>query len=457
MVGELISMISKHQVEYIVRKRNHSLSEIEVNERIDFLHRNIVNGEYDFSEYQCQLYTQNRKKRKIYSYTKLSCEDVICQYLKKKLDLVFSVKYASRNRIMNVLFNVLPVIKDMNDFVIVRADFKSFFDSVLIKHVYDKYIKKSILERSDKEMLESYVDTFKYCHAGLCLSNGMTEIICRDFDEHIKGKLSSFGLVFYERYVDDFLIIMNKYISREKVIDIVNSSIYEVFGNSPVRLSMVEEKFSYIAKRDIPLDQTYSRNISFLGYEFEIIGTPIRREEQIVNFRISFKYGISQGKRNRYRNILERAIKQYTEDHNTELLRHRVKIYSSRILIGKIVGSSTFDWITKGIVANYNELKYHINDLTEDTETFMKRLYFDLFNQHGEEIPYFLKQSLREESIYNLFSNMKRNRSIVFHDSIGVTRETLIKWIQKLEPRYSHQGKSYYHVVADYLKNIKIE
>lgn len=68
---------------------------------------------------------------------------------------------------MNVLFNILPVVKNMNDFVIVRADFKSFFDSVLVDHVYMKYIKESLLKRDDKDLLELYAKKFKYCYAGL--------------------------------------------------------------------------------------------------------------------------------------------------------------------------------------------------------------------------------------------------------------------------------------------------
>lgn len=93
--------------------------------------------------------------------------------------------------------------KNMNDFVIVRADFKSFFDSVKSEYVYEKYILPSIIKREDKQLLEKYVENFKYCYAGLCLSNGMTEIVCKDFDIVLKARLSEYGVFFYERYVDD--------------------------------------------------------------------------------------------------------------------------------------------------------------------------------------------------------------------------------------------------------------
>ena len=447
-------MISRKRVECLVRQRDYSLSDFDVNTISTKRFDDIMNSRYDFSNYNRNIHTQQGKKRIIYSYSKLSCEDILCQYLKKQLDNTFHVKYASRNRIMNVLFNVLPVVKDMNDFVIIRADFKSFFDSVLVKHVYDNYIKKSSLKRYDKELLELYADKFKYCYAGLCLSNGMTEIVCRDFDERIRAKLSKYGLFFYERYVDDILIIMNKFIPKDRFLEVMDTTIYEVFGDSPVKLSTSVGKFSYISRRNICLNQ--SEKVSFLGYDFELKEVSIHRRNRTVN-ELTFRYGIAEKKRKKYRGIAERAIIQYAKDHNIELLRQRIKIYSSRVVIGKTMGASTFDWLTKGVVANYNELQYHMNALILDTEFFMKNLYFDLLKKHGVSVPYFMVQSGKEESIYNIFSNMKRNRSIIFQDSIGVSKDTLLRWIRKLDPKYSGDGKDYYRIVADYLDIIKIE
>lgn len=439
-------MISKQQIEYLVRKRDFSLTDAEVDRRSAILLNDISNNRFNFSSYTREVFTQQGEKRVIYSYPKLSCEDILCQYLKKQIDSVFYVKYASRSRIMNILFNVLPVVKDMNDFVIIRADFKSFFDSVLVKHVYDQYIQNSLLKRYDKELLELYADEFKYCYAGLCLSNGMTEIVCRDFDERIKAKMSQYGVFFYERYVDDILLIMNKYIAKDKFLDLMNLTIREVFGDSPVKLATSPEKFSYISKRKMRANS--SEVFSFLGYEFEL--------KNVTN-EIFFKYGIAEKKRRKYSGIIERAIIQYSKDNDLELLRQRIKIYSSRVVIGRTIGSSTFDWLMKGVVASYNELQHHMDALRPDTSDFLRNLYFQLMRKHGVKIPYFMKQSAQEESIYNISSTMKRNRTIIFQDHIGVSRSTLVKWIRKLDSSYLDFGKDYYRIVVDYLNLIKIE
>lgn len=438
-------MINKRQIKYLVKKRDSMLNDAQVDARVDSLFNEIFNENYDFSKYTRTTLTQQRKKRQVYNYEKLSCEDILCQYLKKQLDTTFHIKYASRNKIINLLFNVLPVIKDMNDFVIVRADFKSFFDTVLIKEINNNYIQSSSLKRYDKELINEYIKEFKYCHAGLCLSNGMTEIICRDFDQRIKTKLIKYGVFFYERYVDDIFLLMNKYISEDKFLEIVNSTIKEVFGDSPVRLSSESEKFTYIARRNIKAKRT--EKIIFLGYEFELFFC----NENTINF----KYGISEKKRKKHSNIIRRALLDYSRNGNIELLRQRIKINSARIIISKPIEGYRFEWLTKGIVANYNELQHHMNRLTKDTEGFLKSVYYKLFSQYKIPIPHFVKPSKSQASIYNLFSNVERNRTIIFHESIGVSRETLVKWIRKIEPSYRDVGENYNRIVLYYLDLIK--
>lgn len=171
---------------------------------------------------------------------------------------------------------------------------------------------------------------------------------------------------------------------------------------------------------------------------------------------IAFTYGIAEKKRRRYKGIVERAVIDYKNTGDIELLRQRLKLYSSRVVIAKKMGSSTFDWLTKGVVANYNELRFHSNELMPDTQRFLRNLYFTLLKTHGIKIPYFMKQSGREESIYNLMSTLKRNRSILFEENIGVSKKTVVGWMKRLEPTYNEKGKDYYRIVLDYLTHIKV-
>ena len=441
--------MSLENIRGVIRKIDYTLTEDEIDDWCEECRYAIQTEIYDFSSFSREVYSQSGKKRVIYSFPKLSVENMLSHYLKQQLDRAFHIKYASRSKIINLLFNTLVATKNMNDFVIVRADFKSFFDSVKSEYVYEKYILPSIIKREDKQLLEKYVENFKYCYAGLCLSNGMTEIVCKDFDIVLKARLSEYGVFFYERYVDDMLIMFNNYISENRIKNIIRETIIEVFGSCPVRLSSSPGKFSYISRRNL----VSSQNFNFLGYEFFILKTVNGRRDEIIDF----EYGIAEKKRTKYSNMIERAFINYKLTGNDEVFRQQLKIFSSRVVIARQILGSNFDWLTKGVIANYNELQNVCHYLNVDTKTFLSDLFYQLLRKYDIKRPYFLpKRTSNEESIYNLYSNMKRNRSLLFEESIGVPKEVVLEWIHKIDPFYSAYGKDYYRIVVEYLEMIKI-
>ena len=441
--------MSLENIRGVIRKIDYTLTEDEIDDWCEECRYAIQTETYDFSSFSREVYSQSGKKRVIYSFPKLSVENMLSHYLKQQLDRAFHIKYASRSKIINLLFNTLVATKNMNDFVIVRADFKSFFDSVKSEYVYEKYILPSIIKREGKQLLEKYVENFKYCYAGLCLSNGMTEIVCKDFDIVLKARLSEYGVFFYERYVDDMLIMFNNYISENRIKNIIRETIIEVFGSCPVRLSSSPGKFSYISRRNL----VSSQNFNFLGYEFFILKTVNGRGDEIIDF----EYGIAEKKRTKYSNMIERAFINYKLTGNDEVFRQQLKIFSSRVVIARQILGSNFDWLTKGVIANYNELQNVCDYLNVDTKTFLSDLFYQLLRKYDIKRPYFLpKRTSNEESIYNLYSNMKRNRSLLFEESIGVPKEVVLEWIRKIDPFYSAYGKDYYRIVVEYLEMIKI-
>lgn len=437
--------MSLESISCVIRKIDYTFTEAEIDYWSEQCKNAVEYGSYNFSVYNREIFTQRGKKRVIYSFPTRSVENMLCHYLKFQLDKAFQIKYASRSKIINLLFNTLVATKNMNDFVIVRADFKSFFDSVNSKFVYDNYILPSILKREDKQILKKYVDTFKYCYAGLCLSNGMTEIICRKFDIVLRAKLSEYGVFFYERYVDDMLLMFNNFISENKIRSIINEAVQEVFDTCPVRLSDGPGKFSYISRRHLSARQSFN----FLGYEFSVLKS--------ASDQIGFEYGIANKKREKYSNIIERAFVNYKYTRNEELFRQQLKLFSSRVVVARQLMGSSFDWLTKGVVANYNELRHYCNHLDTNTRVFLKDLYYQMLNRHRIKRPYFIaKRSNTEDSIYCLLSNMNRNRTLLFEENIGIPKKVVLKWIHKIDPLYSGHGKDYYRIVIDYLEKIKI-
>lgn len=441
--------MSLENIKGVIRKIDYTLTEEEIDDWCEACRNAIKDETYDFTSFSREVYCQSGKKRVIYSFPKRSVENMISHYLKRQLDRAFHIQYASRSKIINLLFNTLVATKNMNDFVIVRADFKSFFDSVKSEYVYEKYILPSIIKREDKQLLKKYVENFKYCYAGLCLSNGMTEIVCKDFDIVLRARLSEYGVFFYERYVDDMLIMFNNYISEDKIKNVIKETISEVFNSCPVRLSSGPGKFSYISRRNLAQSQSFN----FLGYEFYVLKTINGKGEEAIGF----EYGIAEKKRTKYSNIIERAFVNYKLTGNDEVFRQQLKIFSSRVVIARQILGSSFDWLTKGIIANYNELQNYCDYLNTDTKVFLEDLFYQLLRKYNLKRPYFLpKKTSDEESIYNLYSNMKRNRTLLFEESIGVPKEVILEWIHKLDPFYSSYGKDYYRIVVEYLEMIKI-
>lgn len=432
-------------IKKIIRKNNLSLSENEITDLAMQYLKNIEQGKFDFTLSKKQIITQGKKKRVVYSFPNNSLENVLCGYLKEKLDRYFKVKYANRSNIVNTLFNTLPAIKDLNDFVIVRYDFKSFFDSVSTQYIYDNYIKESSISRKVKIIFQKLTKEFKYCYAGLNTSNAMTEIACRDFDKVLRAKLEPYGVVYCQRYVDDALVILNSHITKDDFLNILNNTIQEVFLKCKVKIN--NNKFYYIARRDIKNNQEFD----FLGYNFIIEYKKGNKKP----FR--FRFGITEKKQKKYIAKIRQTFIEYLKNKDIELLRHRIKAFSTRVVYSLPLNGESCKWITKGITSNYNELRYHLDDLDDITEDFLKNVYFKVMDELNITTrPYFLNYNNDEESIYNLYSTLKRNRSMIFDEKIGVKINQLVCEIRKIDPFYKGNKKTYYQITNDYLNLLKI-
>lgn len=425
-----------------IKKLDYSLKDSELKAKSKSILEDIQKNNYNFSKFEKLVFTKNKKKRVIYRYNKLSTESIISHYLKTKIDNHFNIKYVSRGKVINSIFDILPLLKDLQDFVLIRVDFQDFFNSVKSRLIYDTYIKYSDLKRDDKNLLFEYSNTFKKCYAGLCLSNSFVEIVSNDFDKKMKSILEKNGLIFYERYVDDMFFLLNSFISEDDFLKILNDVIKVVFHECSLSINKSKSKYAYISKRNLQNNQHFS----YLGYNFHI---------KYKDNKIQFEFGISPEKIKKFENKVEEMILDYKKDGNLEFLRQRIKFFNSRIVVGRDDGNKNYEWITTGIVANYNELKNHIDDLDVGTKKFLTSVYYDKFKELNVSLPYFIINS--KDSIYCIKSTMTRNRSLIFEKKIGIGRKELVSWIRKIEPNYRESNKSYYQITMEYFMILKNE
>lgn len=72
---------------------------------------------------------------------------------------------------------------------------------------------------------------------------------------------------------------------------------------------------------------------------------------------------------------------------------------------------------------------------------------------NGVPIPYFLKGK-KEESIYNLYNNLKNYKTLLFVESIGISKDTLDKMCKQIG--IWDMTKGYDGLVRDYLIKVKV-
>lgn len=422
-------------------------------------------GTFTFNNTETIILNQRSGKRLVKRFTnEFSTENILCQCIKQILDREFKVKYPNRNKISKSLFNTIGSIKHMSDFTIIKFDFKDYFNSVSSLYVYGQIIKPHLSDRFEIDLLEKYVEETKYAYAGLQTSNAVAEIIAKSFDTELLKTFSTKGLLYFERYIDDGIIVLNEYLSEDICEDIINQAVLKIFHNEnstvdiKCKTRINTSKFRYISKRAMNPSQNYE--VDFLGYNF-ILSVNDKA-------KLSVKYGITDTKIEKYKGRIENIVNLYCEpiiNGNTnsdcdklELLRHRILAFTSReVYVTKKFKSNI--WKARGFISNYGELRYllGIGLIDPVTEDFLKNMVSNAFISAGKNLPYFLKGD--GANAYSLYYNMEKNRTLLFHQHIGYSETDLIKLCKKIEiPVIQQNGdkRGYGTLVRDYLIKTKV-
>lgn len=461
-------MSIKKEVERAVKKISSLDTESKKSkEELEEITKKIVDAvkskKYDFSNTITMTLKQDGKKRYVKQYSDLyGVENILCQSIKQILDRTFKVRYSNRNKTIKKLFNIILAIKQMSDFTIIKFDFKDYFNSVSAIYAFEKCIKTKILDRDEQNLISDYVFQTKYAFAGLRTSNAISEIIGKQFDELVRNKFLDKGIVFYERYIDDCVLILNECIEKTEVEEILNTTIKDIYHDKKIKsvnkckTKFNKNKFYYISKRSL----TTTCSLDFLGYKFDF-------SIQGENKKVEVKYGITSQKQKKYNKKMDQFIKSYitpgTPDYNNlELLRHRIRAFTCReVYLSKKFNSNV--WKVKGFISNYGELRYYLESklIEDDTKSFLKNMVSNAFDRNEVPKPYFLKTKTTNENLngYNLFNNMKANKTILLVEHIGYDYNSLVNLCEKIGiSNYdSHNNRrSYGTLVREYLIKVKV-
>lgn len=436
---------------YDIKKTDQEISDI-----INLVKTALPVNAYNFDDLSTIVLNQNGKKRIVKKYDDIfSVENVLCQHIKHVLDREFKVKYPNRNKTIRSLFSYISAAKQMTNFTVVKFDFKDYYNSVSSIYVFEKYIRPKIKDRFELELIHDFVYKTKYAYAGLCTSNVIAEIIAKDFDREIKNDFLAKGLLFYERYIDDCILILNENIKQSDIQSILDEILRKVFdninSNTVIRCKtrFNAGKFQFLSKKALTTTPVV---IDYLGYEFSF--------SKSTNGIVEIEYGITLAKQQKYRKRLDKIILLYTDpsspDYNDlELLRHRILAFSSRVVyVNKHFNKDV--WKVKGFISNYGELRYLLDKpcVSTGTKQFLLNMIRDAFLNNGVSLPYFMKPKG-----YNLFENMKRNKTILLVDNIGYdysSLKNLCKQIDISDTDACGKKRGYGTLVRDYLIKVKV-
>lgn len=465
----------ENEIEYAARKIISSnyqigITQEELDDAVNRAKEALKTGSLDFSRVESLVLTQDGHTRHVYRYSDmLAPENVICQCLKQLLDKVFRIRYPNRNKMVKTLFNTLPAVVQMSAFTIVKFDFKNYFNSLSATYVYEKFLKNRLSFRKDADLIKKFVEETQYTYAGLSTSNAMAEIAASAFDCAVHQRFSQSGLIYYERYIDDSILVLNRNWESPKIQSILEQVLQEIFHDAqikygkPCKTSFNMKKFCCVSEKN--LSQKHIK-INYLGYEFDFSIQDLEKR------KVELTYGITEEKRKKYCRRVGKLIKLYNDPaspdyRDVELLRQRLRAFTSRVVYVSKYSSGNV-WKVKGFISNYSELRYFEDNKTleKNTVDFLKNMVIREFQSQRNPIPYFLtmyttsdREKRNAASGYDLYKNMKSNRTLLFVEGIGYDYDALQKLCQKVHIRPIDSNgirKSYNELVKEYLIRMKV-
>jgi hypothetical protein len=356
------------------------------------------------------------KDREVIDKSNISRDElIVLDYYKILINNYYKINYPNRSYIMTELVNIVPFLHLYNRYVIYKFDFKNFFYNISLKKSL-KFLKEGInLKPNEYKFLKKYTEQINECVPGIGLHNSLVEVCGKHFDNEMKESFKDKGLIFYARYVDDCILILDEKLSEEEIENTVLKLITKSFG---VNLKLNDEKTQYFTSECVNFE------IDYLGYAFQ-------KGQSLTK---PFKIGISKKKIKKYTDKINKIIQEYRDQDDIELLDYKLDVFFKRIVYyGDRKNDGNYRWQVRGISDSYKELKRFMNrekafdNITNDTEKLFSKTIEVCFNKNRVGIPPKIQNQLKHNKFVASFLN---NRAILLHSKIGLTHKDLKKKLE---------------------------
>ncbi|KRF55021.1 hypothetical protein ASG98_18025 [Bacillus sp. Soil531] len=350
------------------------------------------------------------KGRKVIDKSKIIIEEqIVLDYYKLLLNRYCNISFPNRSYIMTELMNLIPHLNRYNKYTIYKFDFKDFFYSINSKNIFKSIFNSVNLKTSEFQFLRDYTDKIQELTPGIGLHNSLIEINGDLFDLEMKKKFNE-GFLYYARYVDDCILILDEKIAEDRIEKEISELIKKCFGS----------------KMKVNGGKTQCFHSDCVNFEIDYLGYVFQKGQAEQS---PFKFGVSRKKLEKYTNQINDIVLEYADDGDIEALNLKLELIFKRIVYyGKRSSNKKYRWQVRGISDSYKELKRFMKNnedyskITKQTESFFKWSIERSFKKNKIEIPAKIKNQLKNKKFISCFLN---NRALLLHQKIGLSHSGL--------------------------------
>ena len=288
-------------------------------------------------------------------------------FLAKKMQYnlrkVFNVKQNDRHLVLSQLKLLLN--EDTPRYVI-KTDITKFYESIpqdkLLKLLFDnrsldaksKSLIKSIIENyeliKDKTVFEAGCGVPR----GIGVSAYLSEVYMAELDKYVRNYK---GVVYYARYVDDIMIIMQKDADSITINDeyVGFVSKFKEFGLE-LKKTTDTRKCRLLNLINDSISSELLTPLNFLGYRIDVV-----RKNKVT----SSKFGVSDNKRDRIKHRITKSIEYFNSESKYDIERaKKVLLASLKLLSSNVKLSGSKSRVKAGIYYS-NNLLDNVDEIAE--------------------------------------------------------------------------------------------
>lgn len=317
-----------------------------------------------------------------------------CKIINDELQKTYKIDQPNRNVILK---NLMLLLQDKVDKIIVRADIKSFFESIPREKLITDIEKDGIISHRSIKLMKRmfYKLTSEYGYdkgvpRGISFASSLADIYLRNIDRQISEQN---GIYFYSRYVDDVIIIASpskEFPTAKKLYNKIES----IFNGRGLFLHPEGEGEKYMAT-DVHDGTSGLISFDYLGYNITLYTNLGYVSYRLTSSRMSkYKEGITTAI-NYYKCIATHNPRTDDARKKKAVMRHRQPLYR----LYKLLGYFTCNYYLGGAKSNILSGIFFKHSLLTDTAQ-LRELDTFLYKSFDETITEDMFRGKFEDSKY---------------------------------------------------------